>query len=121
MKLIANISYSDMDFKFISDHYDLHLNGSCIYNNELCEFKTIVGDWNEDNDKWDEDFCDIYKLNFIEKFKWLYTQWSFEQCVGYHYSYDVEIQSKTVKGFYYRNPKWLYKLLFNVYYKINKL
>ena len=54
------------------------------------------------------------KLDFISKLKWYWKQWKFERCVGYHWTYP---NRKRGKGFYYRNPKWLYVWLFNRYYK----
>lgn len=38
MKKITNIPYSKTDFRFIQNHYDLHLSGTCIYNNRLPNF-----------------------------------------------------------------------------------
>ena len=112
--VIAIIKYSEVKFRFISNHYDEHLNGSCIYNNELCEFQTISGDYNETTDTWSDSVCKIYKLTYKEKLKWLFKQWLFEKCVGYHWSYSGKSKKDS---FYYRNPKWLYTFLFNWYYE----
>ncbi len=116
MKKITSIPYFETKFIFVSDHYNLHLKGSCIYNNYLCEFKTIEGDYNEEEDKWDDSFCEIYKLNFLERLKWRWTQWFFEACVGYHWSYNKK--TNDTRGFYYRKPKCLYKFLCDMYYKV---
>lgn len=74
MKIIDTIPYNQTKFKFISSHYNLHLQGLCIYKNEVCYFQTLEGDFNEEKDEWDESFCQIYKLSFKEKIKWLFRQ-----------------------------------------------
>ena len=98
---IKTLPYNEVKFKFVSNHYDVHLNGSCLYENSICEFES------------DEQWVKIYKLNWIEKLKWIWKQWLFEKCVGYHWSYR---NGKIGKGFYYRKPKWLYVWIFNRYY-----
>jgi hypothetical protein len=116
---IATILYDDVKFKFITNHYDVHLNGTCIFNGELCEFENEYPDYNEEKDDWEEMFVKIYKLSRREKFEWRKKQFLFEQAVGYHWSYP----NKNEKGrgsFYYRKPKWFYKLLFKWYYKYKK-
>jgi hypothetical protein len=113
MKLITTIKYNEVDFKFISSHYDLHLDGTCLYNKKLCQFKTILGDWNKEKDEWEYDFCQIYELNLKEKIKWKLRQKKFEWMVGYHWTYP----KKKDTHFHYRKPKWLYVFLFNLFYK----
>ena len=117
MKKIADINYENVEFRFISNHYDVHLNGTCIYNGELCEFKNQYPDFNEETDEWEEMIVEIYQLTFKEKFEWYKRQWMFENCVGYHWTYP---QRKEGKSFYYRKPQWLYKRLFKLYYKLKK-
>lgn len=115
MKKIADIKYDEVNFRFISDHWDVHLTGTCIYNGELCEFKNQYPDYDEELDEWEEMIVEIYQLNLLEKFKWYKKQWLFEKCVGYHWTYG---SGKRNRGFYYRKPKWLYKIIFNLYYKL---
>ena len=112
MELADKIPYEKVKFKFISDHYDVHLNGTCIYNNQLHEFKN-----KDDEDDYENMFVEIYKLSFSEKIKWYFTQLSFELCVGYHWSYS---KGKRGKRFYYRKPIWFYEFLFSFYYQIKK-
>lgn len=38
-KLIKILPYNDVNFKWVSNHFDVHLNGSCVYGGELCEFE----------------------------------------------------------------------------------
>ena len=110
---IKILPYDKVQFKFITNHYDVHLNGSCLYENSICEFKSEYPNYNEETDEWDEQWVKIYKLNWIEKLKWVWKQWLFEKCVGYHWSYR---NGKRGKSFYYRKPKWLYVWIFNRYY-----
>jgi hypothetical protein len=112
-KPITTLPYNEVKFKFITNHYDYHLDGSCIYENSICKFSCEYPQWNEDIDDYDEALVNIYKLSFFEKLKYIWKQWLFEKCVGYHYSYK---NGKRGKGFYYRNPEWLYVWIFNIYY-----
>lgn len=114
-KPYAQIPYNQVNFRWVSNHYDIHLHGSCIYNNELCEFKCKYPNYNLDTDEWDDVIADIYKLNPLQKLKWYWDQWLFETCVGYHWTYPYRKQGI---GFDYRKPKWLYKKLFKWYFNI---
>ena len=109
-ELITTLPYEQVNFKFVSNHYDIHLNGTCMYNGELCDFETDEQDYNNEKELTTR----IYKLDFNGKIKRLWEQWVFEQCVGFHWSYD---NGEKGKSFSYRRPKWLYKLLFSWYYK----
>jgi hypothetical protein len=115
MKKIADVKYDEVEFVFITNHYDIHLNGVCNYNGELCEFKNKYPDYNEEKDDWEEMIVEIYQLTPYEKFKWYKKKFLFEKLVGYHWTYK---NKKRINGFYYRNPRWLYKILFKLYYKI---
>lgn len=115
--LIATIPYKEVKFKWVSTHYDVHLNGTCIYNGELCEFENKYPDYNEEIDEFEEMQVKIYQLDLLNKLKWIKSQLVFEKCVGYHWSYD---NNKRGKSFHYRNPEWFYKLLFNWFYKLKK-
>jgi len=115
--LIKILPYEQVKFKWISDHYNIHLNGTCIYNNELCEFDIDNSTYDDETDEYDGLFVNIYKLNFIDKLKWRFKQWKFEKCVGYHWSYPHRDKGFYYRSFYYRKPTWLYVWLFNKYYK----
>lgn len=111
-ELVKILPYDKIDFRWISSHYDVHLNGSCMLDGILHEFKN---DYPDDDE---EMMVRIYKLDLISKIKWYCRQWIFEKCVGYHWTYS---NVNRVRGFYYRNPKWFYVCLYNLYYKkINK-
>ena len=115
MRKIADVKYEDVNFRFISNHYDVHLGGTCIYNGELCEFKNEYPDYDEDTDEWKDMIVEIYQLTLKEKLAWYKNQWLFEKCIGYHWSYK---NGKRGKSFHYRKPKWLYKIIFNLFYKL---
>ena len=112
-ELIETLPYDEVNFRWISNHYDVHLNGTCIFNGKLCEFENEYPDFDEETEEYEEMFVKIYKLNLIDKIKWRWKQWKFEKIIGYHWTYP---QRKQGKGFYCRKPKWLYTWLFNLYY-----
>ena len=113
-KLITILPYEKVQFEWIKNHWDVHLNGTCIYENKLCEFTNELPFWNEEKDEWEDMFVKIYKLSFTEKVRWKWQQWKFEKMIGYHCSYPL------LKPFHYRKPKWFYIKLFNWYYKLKK-
>jgi hypothetical protein len=114
MKLITTIPYDEVNFVWVSSHYDVHLSGLCKMGNTLFYFKTINYEDYYDNDN--ELKCEIYMMSFREEMKWRWKKFSFEQMVGYHWSYPKRKNSH----FHYRNPQWLYKLLFKLHYAIKK-
>lgn len=116
-KLIKILPYEEVKFKWVSNHWDVHLNGTCIYNGELCEFENKYPEYDEETDEWEEMRVKIYQLDFLSKLKWIKQQWAFEKCVGYHWSY---IDGKRGAGFHYRKPEWLYKKIFNWFYQLKK-
>ena len=107
---IAVIEYSDMDFIWIANHWDLHLSGLCRYNGKLCQFET-----DRDVENWDTRVeVSIYPLSLTEKLSWLKRKKLFEWCVGYHFSYRQREQGA---NFYFRRPRLLWALIFAIYYK----
>ena len=113
-KKIATVKENELEFVWVSSHYDIHLNGICKYKGELCEFKGIQPNWNPEKDDWYDTFYEIYKLSFKEKLNWVIRQKKFEIAVGYHWSYP---QRKKNVEFKIRKPKWLFNMLFRMYYK----
>ena len=111
MKHIATLPYDEIDFVWVSNHYDVHISGLCKLGFSLFYFKSI----NHDSDE--ELMCEIWMLSFIEEIRWKLKKFFFEQMVGYHWSYPKRKNSH----FHYRKPEWLYKLLFKLYYTIKKL
>lgn len=112
-KPIALIKYDLVNFIWISNHHDIHLNGICDYLGNVCEFETDTKYIGEK-----DIYVKIYKLNFLERLKWYIDKFCFEQCVGYHWTYNNN--KKLVKEFEYRKPNWLYNKLFSLYYKLKK-
>lgn len=96
-------------FRWIEEHFDVHLSGTCIYKGKLCYFET---EYPEE----DEFYYNIYSLTWQEKLKWLLRQWFFELCIGYHWTYKNN--KKVWDGFILRKPNWLYDFLFRLYYKL---
>ena len=103
---MAEIPYNQMDFVFISSHYDIHLSGLCRVNGKLHRFET----------PYDYDsilICNIYELGFLEKTLWLYLKWKFELLVGTQWTYPlvnhVDYQP--------RKPRWFWKIMSHIYYK----
>lgn len=103
---IKILPYNQVRFRWVSNHYDHHLNGTCILNGSLHEFKC-------DYEDVDMPQVKIYQLSIWSKLKWLYRQWLFEKCVGYHWTYSQNRR----QYFYYRKPEWFYKALMKWYYK----
>jgi hypothetical protein len=112
MELITTIPYEEVEFNFITNHYDVHLHGTCIYKGDLCEFYTHEH-YSYEEDKMIETVS-IYKLTFLEKMRWELKQMLFELCVGNHWSY---VNGKPKGHYHERKPKWLYSLLFQIYYR----
>jgi hypothetical protein len=115
MKHIATLRYDDIDFAWVSNHYDVHLAGLCRLGVDYFYFKTINHENLHDDDIELE--CEIYMLTFKEEIRWRLKKFFFEQMVGYHWSYPKRKNSH----FHYRKPEWLYKILFKLYYTIKKL
>jgi len=104
---IKILPYNQVQFRWVCSHYDHHLHGICVLNGSLHEFKCEYEDVDMPQVK-------IYELSILIKLKWLYRQWLFEKCIGYHWTYP---HRKNGQYFYYRKPNWFYKLLFKWYYK----
>lgn len=113
MRHIATLPYDEIKFVWVSSHYDVHLSGLCKMGNTLFYFKTINHEEYFEEDQ--ELMCEIYDLLFTENIKWRLRKFFFEQMVGYLWSYPTKRSH-----FYYRKPKWLYKGLFWLYYKIKR-
>ena len=103
-KIIAFIPYSKVVIIWVSNYYDLALSGICCYNKKLCRFET----------NYETMEVSIYNLTIIEKIKWKKRQKLFEWCIGYHWTYPYRKQGHK---FYYRWPKWFWKIIFKLYYK----
>lgn len=100
--------YNEVDFVWISNHYDIHLAGLCRVDGRLHRFET--------NDDTRE--VTIYRLTRIAKIRWILKKKLFEFCVGYHWTYPNRKQGL---NWQYRRPEWLWKIVFVGYYKCNKL
>ena len=117
-KVIARLAPEEVDFVWVAGHYDVHLEGICRYENQICEFMAVGGEWNDEIDGYNPLYYDIYYLSFVEKCKWLYDKKLFEICVGYHWTYP---QRANMQPWRLRKPEFLFKLLFRYYYKLQSL
>tara|TARA_Y100000310_G_scaffold331295_1_gene404595 strand:- start:143 stop:493 length:351 start_codon:yes stop_codon:yes gene_type:complete len=109
--------YEEVDFLWISSHWDIHLKGLCKERGKLCRFETddeLLG--YEENDK--QTNVRIYDLSFLEKIKWIFNKKTFEWFVGYHWTYPY--REKETRKFGSRRPNWFWHLTFLFYYSLKK-
>lgn len=106
------LDYEDMDFVYITNHYDVHLEGLCRYNGELHKFK--ISPALSDKEFYEDEIVryDVSSLTILEKIKAIYKKKMFEWCVGYHWSYP----RKPGTTFKIKRPKWFWNRVFNVYF-----
>jgi hypothetical protein len=108
MKIAAGLSCDQVSFVWVSSHWDVHLEGVCRHEGQLCRFEC------ENPTRYDDDGgpsrprYSIYSLSTKEKLRWLYRKKKFEICVGYHWTYPYCAQGRL---FYLRKPRWLFALL----------
>lgn len=118
-------AYADIDFVWVSNHWDFHRGGLCRHNGELAEFSCIdeipEEGWGTCGDDCDGCplceyviVCQIKPLSWMQQRKWLARKWLFEFCVGHHWTYP---QRRNGERFKSRKPRWLGALLFSLYYK----
>ncbi len=104
-KSITILSYTDVDFVWVSNHYDIHLNGICRLNGEICRFDT----------DYDTMVVSVFNLSLLEKIKWLSRKKLFELCVGKHWTYP-----QRGDGVYYKSKtSWFLQFIEKIYYKFN--
>lgn len=101
---IKNVAKSDMDFVWVSNHYDVHLSGLCRYGGQLCTFQC------ENPHEDGPVFYTVEQLSDLNKLKWLTKKKLFEFCIDYYWTYPDRTHYHT------RRPKWLTALLFGLYY-----
>ena len=126
------IPYDDVNFVWVTSHYDIHWEGMCRYNGKLCKFRTHdntdytkqeeacpycsqedppESDWKLCNcGPYNDLTCEITPLTFKEKCQWLSNMWLFEGLVGKHWSnnnrlFSTGLRSERSMRFYY----WLQK------------
>lgn len=97
-----------VEYRFISNYYDVPLNGICYYLGILYEFERAP------LEEYFDDCLHLYKLTAWQEFKWKLKQKLFEICVGYHWSWYPKNRGNL---FHFRKPEWFYKKLFKLYYK----
>jgi hypothetical protein len=98
---LVTIPYEEVEFVWVSSHWDIHLIGLCRYNKELCLFTT---DYNTL-------ITSIYKLSFSQQVDWTIKKTLFEWCVGYHWTYPKR------KNIYNKRwPRWFWIKVMHFYY-----
>jgi hypothetical protein len=92
-------------FVWVSSHWDRHLEGLCRYGKELAHFK------------WDRTtgLYQISRLTARERLRWLLRKWSFEVCVGRHWTYPHRERHRSR-----RSTSRLGRLSSWLYYRIAK-
>ena len=109
------MSQKDMEFVWVSNHWDYHLEGICrMPDGRLGWFEAI--DSCKDPDEWAN--YEIRPLVGIEKIKKVLNKFFFEVCVGYHWSYPQEIEGRMYR---IRSPKFLHNILFNLFYSVQMM
>ena len=91
---------------YVTSFYDVPLEGTCRVEGEYMRFEL------KDENSMDY-YC--YRMSSPEKIKAKISQKLFEICVGYHCTYNG---NKRMSHFHYRRPKWLYKILFDLYFSV---
>lgn len=120
MKL-TTLHSDEVDFIWYWSHYDVHLEGLCKYDGNLCRFEHVRFVWEEDEDgdlEIVDNLYDIFSLTLKDKIKLKLRQWKFELCVGKHCSYPHRENGVRYKS---KRPIWLHKILLWWQYGRNKL
>lgn len=99
--------YHKLNIIWVADYYDGPINGLCKQKNKLCSFDLI-----QSNSR-NHYLYEVKELNTLEKINWLRRKWLFEFCVGTHSTYK---KGKREQFYRMRNPKWFWKILYNLYY-----
>ena len=104
---VIRVKYDDMQFHYITSHYDLHWAGTCIYNGKIAEFVTRdETDYEAINDAcpsckdggtndykdctceaYAELWCEIKELTFVERVKWFFKKQYYKHKYASCYSY----------------------------------
>lgn len=112
MKKVTELNKKNIEFIWITSHWDVHREGLCQYDGNLCYFKIID---NEDDFYNNNIKYSIYELTWKEKLHYLKRKKLFEWMVGYHWTYK---NGKITRKFRMRKPKWFWTFIFNLYFKL---
>lgn len=121
---MTSVEYKDIDFVWISDHWDFHRGGVCRHNGALAEFSCVEetpAGWGTCGEDCDGCpccelliVCQIKPLTRLQKLRWLFKKRAFETCVGRHWTYPNRRNGERFKS---NKPRWLGALLFSLYYR----
>jgi len=97
---------NQVKYRFITNYYDLPLEGSCYYKNKLYHFKRSD---EVDEDGWFSDVLNLYPLNQYQQLKWKLRQWLFEFFVGHHWSWHPTKRNSKLKSSWLRHIYYKFK------------
>jgi len=108
---VIRVKYENVNYFFVTNHYDIHLSGLAKMNGKLYYFKIPKG-YSWDKLLYKLPKMHLYPLSLKEKILFLTMKRMFEFCVSKSWSYPVKTQEPN------NRPHWFQKILFNLYYKI---
>ena len=109
MKPTYRIPYDRMDWLWISNHWDAHLEGLCRVQGRIMRF-VMPPTW-EGHEELPH--MHVFRLALWEKIRWLARKRFFEICVGEHWTYP---QRRNGHKFHLKRPKWFWQAVFKFYY-----
>ena len=102
--IVCTVPYAEMQWVWITDYYDVPLQGLCRYHGRLYRFEAA----NEEGEMYR-----VYSLTRPERCRWMARKWLFELAIGRHWSYPAREQGVR---FRWRRPVWLWRYVFRAYY-----
>lgn len=98
---------SNLHILWVSNYYDLPLEGLCRHYGKICRFET----------DYETEVTTIYSLEPIEKARWIFRKLAFELCVGTHWTYKDGKHREQSYGS--RRPKWFWSMICRMYFRFN--
>lgn len=102
-----SIPRKELDIVYVMNFYDLPLKGLCRYQGKIQLFET----------DYETEETTITLLSTFTRLKLLWRKKLFEICIGNHWTYK---NGKRTGYFYWRNPEWFHRILYNLYFRIKK-
>lgn len=101
---------NELQWIFIENHYDVHLEGTCIYQGMFCRFK-MHGDFDDGNLIYE-----VTPLNWYGRILARAEQYLFEVCVGLHWTYKRDKRRLCDGERWAWCPELVKRLMFAAYY-----
>lgn len=108
MKLVTKITYEQLYVVFVTNFYDIPLEGLCMWKGKLERFEI---------DDYEEATYKVVHVNAFQRIAERIRKKMFEWCVGYHWTYD---NGRRTRYYYQWQPVWLHNALFKLYYWLSK-